>query len=426
MSREEEIAKYVDAYRHSHYGMGAARLQAARRDLAGLTGSLLDVGCGRGEVLKLARECGLSPVKGTEVVPELLRGDEVIYAQAHALPFEAGSFDHVTCFDVLEHLTPEDTVPALKELARVARHTVTVTVADYPHVFNGVDLHVNRRSYPEWLALLRKTFGDSVQELGAAGASRSYRVHLTDAFVSVSRSAPVAPPSSTLTQRRSIEELRGRHAGETFIILGGGQTLAEEMRYAPPGIRISANDHGFKWGQCDYIVAMDDIPDRVRKFGVPVIGRHPSTADYLMSPVPGVTWSGANAVQAAAIMGASQVVLAGMTLYQTTPGEPQAGTPPFAEHVRCWEVIRTTVGVGIRALGGPLVWMFGYYDPDKPAQPAPQVSRPVMTAGVIKGVRVRAIANGSCCGRRYVRGAEMIIRTDEFGSAFAAGLVERL
>lgn len=422
MSRETEIAKYVEAYQHSEYGMGHARFLAAQRDLAGLKGSLLDVGCGRGEVLKLAREMGLAPVIGTEVVPGLLR-DDVVYAEAHQLPFDDGSVDHVTCFDVLEHLTPEDTIPALKELARVARHTVTVTVADYPHVFNGVELHVNRRPYPEWHALLCKAFGRSVQELGPASASRAYRVHLTDKYVA----GP--PPGSIVTraQPRSIEELRGKHAGETFIILGGGETLAEEMRFAPKAIRISANEHGCLWGPCDYIVAMDDIAAKVRRFGVPVIGQHPSTVDYLMQPVPGVNWSGAHAVQAAAILGASQVLLAGMTLYHSRPGEiSRPGVPPFAEQIRCWEVVRTSVPVGIRALGGPLVWMFGHYDPDNPAKPAPQVARPPSTGKPLGGVRVRAIANGSVCGRRYVRGAELFIRKDELGPAIAAGLAERV
>lgn len=176
-ARAAEIAKYSVAYSHAEYRMGQARHEAALRDLKGLTGSLLDVGCGRGEVLAAAREFGLSPVLGTEVVPALL-GTDTVYAEVHALPFAAGTFDHVTCFDVLEHLTPEDTVPALHELERVGLRTLTLTVANYPHVFRGVDLHVNRRNYPEWTALFGEVFGVRARCLGMAGASQSWRVDL--------------------------------------------------------------------------------------------------------------------------------------------------------------------------------------------------------------------------------------------------------
>jgi ubiquinone/menaquinone biosynthesis C-methylase UbiE len=179
MNRAAEIAKYSVAYGHAEYKMGRARYEAAMRDLAGLTGSLLDVGCGRGEVLRLAQDMGLSPVNGTEVVPALM-GPGIVYAEAHDLPFPDRSYDHVTCFDVLEHLTPDDTVPALRELERVARRTVTVTVADYPHVFRGVDLHVNRRPYREWQALLEQLFGARLKFMGAAGASESWRITRPD------------------------------------------------------------------------------------------------------------------------------------------------------------------------------------------------------------------------------------------------------
>lgn len=180
MSRQAEIAKYPVAYVHSSYRMGQARHAAAARDLAGLQGSLLDVGCGRGEVLRLAMDMGMSPVNGTEVVPSLL-GPGVIYAEVHELPFPNCSYDHVTCFDVLEHLVREDTELALLELARVARKTVTLTVADYPHVFQGVDLHVNRRPYHEWQQLLTRLFGHLLRPLGPAGASQAWRIELPGA-----------------------------------------------------------------------------------------------------------------------------------------------------------------------------------------------------------------------------------------------------
>jgi ubiquinone/menaquinone biosynthesis C-methylase UbiE len=157
--RSAEIAKYIEAYRDPYYRMGVERQEAMARALVGLSGSFLDVGCGRGEFLEMARRHGLAPVRGTEVVPYLTGGD-VVYAEAHALPFADGEFDIVSCVDVLEHLTPDDTVPVLQELRRVARRTLLLAAADYSSIWNGVELHVNARPYHEWESLIRTHVGE--------------------------------------------------------------------------------------------------------------------------------------------------------------------------------------------------------------------------------------------------------------------------
>ena len=153
-----EIAKYEDAYTHESYRMGAGRLAKAWTLLNVLPnpGSLLDVGTGRGELLQTARTLGFDPVLGTEVVKQLLRPGEVVFALATALPWTSGSWDTVVCCDVLEHLPPEDTIGAVTELGRVASSNLVLSVADYSHVFEGVELHVNRRQYDEWDAIFRE------------------------------------------------------------------------------------------------------------------------------------------------------------------------------------------------------------------------------------------------------------------------------
>lgn len=176
--RAAEIAKYPVAYLDDVYRMGSDRLAAVRAELAGLTGSLLDVGTGRGETLEIARKFGLSPVTGTEVVPALLRAG-VVYAEAHALPFPDGHFDTVTCFDVLEHLVAADTEAALAELRRVARRLVIVSAADFSHVVDGVQLHPNRRPYDEWDALIRRHIGGAVTRLGRFGCAEGWRIDVS-------------------------------------------------------------------------------------------------------------------------------------------------------------------------------------------------------------------------------------------------------
>ena len=158
--REIEFAKYVRAYASGRYRMGDKRRKTAIADLGVLIGhgSLLDVGCGHGEMLKESARLGFAPVRGTEVVPELLKRADVSYAEAHALPFPDNTFDVVTMFDVIEHLIPGDDEAACRELRRVARNAIFISANKHASTFGNEELHINRRSYEEWDALFRDWF----------------------------------------------------------------------------------------------------------------------------------------------------------------------------------------------------------------------------------------------------------------------------
>jgi ubiquinone/menaquinone biosynthesis C-methylase UbiE len=165
MSLEQERAaehgKYVRAYRNPRYRMKAERMADAVADIRALPtrGAYLDVSCGQGDMLEAAASLGFAPVRGTEIVPKLIDGKRVVYAEVHALPFADKSFDVATMWDVIEHLIPGDDRRACHELARVARCHVVLTANNRPS-FNkqGEDLHINRRPYAEWDALLREWF----------------------------------------------------------------------------------------------------------------------------------------------------------------------------------------------------------------------------------------------------------------------------
>jgi ubiquinone/menaquinone biosynthesis C-methylase UbiE len=172
LSREGEIAVYRAAYESPNYGMGARRQASVESILVGLAplgGSLLDVSTGRSETLELAESAGFKPVMGTEVVDSLLQEGRVVYAEAHNLPFEDGQFDHVTCFDVLEHLLPDDVELAVRELRRVARKTVTVSASERSSVIDGLELHISRRPAAEWEALIRRCWGGAMRIQDAGG-----------------------------------------------------------------------------------------------------------------------------------------------------------------------------------------------------------------------------------------------------------------
>lgn len=163
--RRREHEKYARAYKTPNYRMGARRKLDAINDLRALPtrGSYLDVSCGQGEMLREAERLGFYPVSGTEIVPALIDGDHVVYAEVHALPFPDNSYDVVTMFDVIEHLIPGDDELACRELARVARRHILITANNRPSFSAaGDDLHINKRPYQEWDQLFARWFAPGV------------------------------------------------------------------------------------------------------------------------------------------------------------------------------------------------------------------------------------------------------------------------
>jgi SAM-dependent methyltransferase len=87
--------------------------------------TVLDAGCGVGYGSAMLAHAGAREVVGVDLSPKAVAAaDAAAPAQAsftvgdvHALPFEAGRFDVVVCFEVIEHVEGQDGVIA--ELARV-------------------------------------------------------------------------------------------------------------------------------------------------------------------------------------------------------------------------------------------------------------------------------------------------------------------
>jgi SAM-dependent methyltransferase len=115
-----EYADELDGLRAT-YGRALAKVAELTPDRAGL----LDIGTGSGFVLELARDTGWSDVRGVE--PSV---DAIAKASPDIRPliavdvmraglFEAGSFDAVTMFQVLDHMP--DPAGLLEECRRVLR-----------------------------------------------------------------------------------------------------------------------------------------------------------------------------------------------------------------------------------------------------------------------------------------------------------------
>lgn len=171
-ARQAEVNKYVNCYRSPNYRLGKQRRHHIEMALMQTQiGSLLDVGCGRGEVLAMAEDLKFSPVIGVEAVDYLCDGVRVLNGLAHQLPFTDQAFDVVTMFDVMEHLVPEDTEAVCKELERVAKKTILLTIHNGPSSFGDVELHINRKeSYEDWFKYLKSVFGGEVTWLPRHGS----------------------------------------------------------------------------------------------------------------------------------------------------------------------------------------------------------------------------------------------------------------
>jgi SAM-dependent methyltransferase len=118
------------------------RLSAARerrlvaQALRGLPlGSMvLDVPCGAGRLTSAIASAGGCAV-GVDFARPMLEiaregGVPLVRASAFRLPFAGRAFAAVACVRLLHHYRPEDRAAILRELARVARDRVVVTVFD--------------------------------------------------------------------------------------------------------------------------------------------------------------------------------------------------------------------------------------------------------------------------------------------------------
>ena len=148
MTSDELHAMLASDERHWWY-RGRRRVLRAALDGLGLPpeARILDAGCGSGRTLDdLA---GYGRVSGIDLSAEAVaaargRGhDDVQVARVEDLPFADGTFDLVTCLDVVEH-TPDDRA-TLRELLRVTRPggLLLVTVPAYQALWSWHD-EVNR------------------------------------------------------------------------------------------------------------------------------------------------------------------------------------------------------------------------------------------------------------------------------------------
>lgn len=102
------------------------------RAVAGVGGSVLDVGCATGITYEYIKSTGVEYVgvdftekflvRARELNPEI----DVRFGSAFDLPFPDGSFSTVFCKAVLEHQHPDDYPKIVREMARVAEKQIII------------------------------------------------------------------------------------------------------------------------------------------------------------------------------------------------------------------------------------------------------------------------------------------------------------
>ena len=104
------------------------RFAGANARIPGDVRSILDVGCGTGEFLRWLPQSYWKVGLDFSYDALIRVGTLAIQGSISALPFASSSFDLVTCFEVLEHLSYQTLPDAVQELGRVSRKYIIVSV----------------------------------------------------------------------------------------------------------------------------------------------------------------------------------------------------------------------------------------------------------------------------------------------------------
>lgn len=143
---------------------------------------VLDIGCGRGEVLYQAREGGAQAI-GTDYSQAALKLARdvslapVLRCDAKALPFRDGTFDRIFFIGIIDHLHDWELEKSFAEMRRVMRPggSVLVHTCTNRHYYKTLSYGIRRA-----LARMARRFGLPVREPSRPRSSEDEKLHVNE------------------------------------------------------------------------------------------------------------------------------------------------------------------------------------------------------------------------------------------------------
>lgn len=117
-----------------------------------IDGVVLDVGCGRGDVVKLLRSKGFK-ADGIDQI----NLDNGMIVGSILEPFEDHKYDTMICIDVIEHIEKEYEDILFENLSKSKTQIFSIHNGPAIHK-SGQDIHVNKRSFPDWAEKIKEFF----------------------------------------------------------------------------------------------------------------------------------------------------------------------------------------------------------------------------------------------------------------------------
>ena len=112
--------------------MPLTHLNLLLRVLGESNGTILDVGCGQGGIMRLVGRNSSFSV-GIDISSSYLNEckkikshDGLILGDVRSLPFRRKSFNLVLCFELIEHLTKEEGIQLIKDMEETAQQKVVI------------------------------------------------------------------------------------------------------------------------------------------------------------------------------------------------------------------------------------------------------------------------------------------------------------
>jgi SAM-dependent methyltransferase len=155
-----EIEKYRGLYsssEHTSYGHTNHGAKAVKLLIKTPPTSVVDIGCGWNEFCGLVR-AALPDVQCVGVDFACPGAD--VKAEAHELPFADKSFELLTAFDMLEHVTPDLVDKVLAEMARVSqRFLFSISYVPSKRTWLGQNLHPTVQTEEWWINRIMRAGG---------------------------------------------------------------------------------------------------------------------------------------------------------------------------------------------------------------------------------------------------------------------------